>query len=549
MPTFHAVLRVKTIRVSDLNPDSFSRTMRPTDVVLVPLWTTVADHDGTGHGASGAECSLGICDLGAQDSRAAIENWTARRAFFPFLADVRDQSVPRETRTGTIVDNVRARLTRLLAALTTAGSVKTPVVELATDDVRSLRQLVRAEMERLGDVVAEAAAEPAPEVSADAAFETTFVLPDSLLERVANALGVTATEEAALHEIHRLHQALADQHASAVKALADSEKEHATTLDDVHSTLVAQGAHILKLDGAASSVEKFGSIMDGIRDLGERARDAAADRDPLEELATLSEARWFREIAGALGIPADAGVVGTIDAELATAHDEAKRSDDALRSLCRTASEAFNCGPHLLTVAESITHAGEVVRDVYRCLGDIEGVEDADDIVIRKSRDALASVADQTGERPPEPLSGATLAADPRDVHADLETFVAKAYEAVFDPDAPHIDHQAPPPLGWLQTIEDTLVENGASYPSGTRGAPPHMFQSILAAIHNLGARARDAEDARNEPADDGDDPFASSTRSREQRSEDAMLSEDFMEGLLDRTSKLVADIVTGRDP
>lgn len=294
MSRFHAVLRVRALRVAEFTPEKIAE-MPPITTVLVPLWTTVADHDGAEHEASGDECSLAICDLGAADARSAVENWLARRRFFPCLSDVQDQRVPREIRQGGIVDGVRARLVRILSALTPAGNRQSPLIELSIGDIRALRQITLAEMERVAAITAEARGkpvpEPVPEPEDGGEDGGVYLMPDSLLDRVARALNVAVTEEAVLAEIHRLHQALVEQKQPVEPAAAATQADVTEQLRaDLRAAARASREREADWISAASHRQDArqdvmqtatpGELRDRIDDLISRAEASAPDVDP-----------------------------------------------------------------------------------------------------------------------------------------------------------------------------------------------------------------------------------------------------------------------------
>lgn len=291
MSRFHAVLRVRALRVAEFTPEKIAE-MPPITTVLVPLWTTVADHDGAEHEASGDECSLAICDLGAADARSAVENWLARRRFYPCLSDVQDQRVPREIRQGGIVDGARARLVRILSALTPAGNRQSPLIELSIGDVRALRQITLAEMERVAALpAAEASGRPGPEPEADAEGGVAYLMPDSMLDRVARALNVAVTEEAVLAEIHRLHQALVEQKQPVEPAAAATQ---ADVTEQLRADLraAARASREREADWISAACHRQdarqdvmqtatpGELRDRIDDLISRAEASAPDVDP-----------------------------------------------------------------------------------------------------------------------------------------------------------------------------------------------------------------------------------------------------------------------------
>lgn len=227
MSRFHAVMRVRVVKVADMTAEKLAQ-IPAVPVALLPLWTTVSDHDGAEHSMAGEECSLAIADLGTGDGAAALDAWRARRALFPFLAEVSERSVPAGVLEQTIVDLSRARLSGLSRKLGPAGSRQDPVVEITADDARALRHLVHAEMERVAAAVAEIAAAPASESPLPVPVEDRVLLiPDSPLERIARALHVTATEEAVIAEAHRLHHALAGREERAAQTGQTDERAQA----------------------------------------------------------------------------------------------------------------------------------------------------------------------------------------------------------------------------------------------------------------------------------------------------------------------------------
>lgn len=286
MSRFHAVLRVRALRVAEFTPEKIAE-MPPITTVLVPLWTTVADHDGAEHEASGEECSLAICDLGAADARSAVENWLARRRFYPCLSDVQDQRVPREIRQGGIVDGARARLVRILSALTPAGNRQSPLIELSIGDVRALRQIALAEMELVAAIPAEAGGRPGPEPEAD----VVYLMPDSMLDRVARALNVAVTEEAVLAEVHRLHHALSEQkqpsepttaapQADVVEQLRADLRAAARASRERESDWILAASHRQDARQDVMQTATPGELRARIDDLISRAEASAPDVEP-----------------------------------------------------------------------------------------------------------------------------------------------------------------------------------------------------------------------------------------------------------------------------